>query len=243
MTRNTTYRYVTRWIALALLLVASATANAQEYRFEVGPALGFSGYLGDANNSNLFKHIGFAGGGVLRYNHNSRWAFKANLSYLNISGNTDDLQTRYPAQVGVTAENGGTGAFAHYDFKSSLVDLGVMAEFNFLNYGMGAKYKKYKRISPYLTVGVGAVAAFTGGETHISWTIPMGVGVKYKLKERMNLGFEFTMRKEFSDKIDGLSDLYGVKHGFAKNTDWYSMAVFTFTYEFSKRCVRCHYIE
>ena len=57
------------------------------------------------------------------------------------------------------------------------------------------------------------------------------------------MGFEFTMRKSFGDKLDGLSDLYGVKHSFAKNTEWYSLALFTVTWEFSKRCTKCHYVE
>ena len=64
-----------------------------------------------------------------------------------------------------------------------------------------------------------------------------------KLKERVGLGFEFTMRKEFSDRIDGYSDLFGVKHSFAKNTDWYSFAMFSATFEFGKRCIKCNYIE
>ena len=67
--------------------------------------------------------------------------------------------------------------------------------------------------------------------------------MKYKLKERLNLGFEFTMRKEFSDRIDHLSDLFDIKHSFAKNTDWYSFAMFSVTYEFGKRCIKCNYIE
>jgi hypothetical protein len=57
------------------------------------------------------------------------------------------------------------------------------------------------------------------------------------------LGVEFTMRKAFGDKIDGLSDLNGVKSSFAKNTDWYSLTMFTITYEFSKRCRTCHYVD
>ena len=51
------------------------------------------------------------------------------------------------------------------------------------------------------------------------------------------------MRKEFSDRIDGYSDLFGIKHSFAKNTDWYSFAMFTASYEFGKRCIKCNYIE
>lgn len=215
---------------LLAILVATLALQAQEYRYEIGPALGFSGYLGDANNSNLLRHPGISGGGIFRYNMNSRFAFKGNLLYAGISGNTADIENKYPHD-----EN--------FKFSSHLVDLGGQVEFNFLNFGAGPRYKNYKRLSPYMTLGVGAVMAFADGDTHFSMVVPLGAGVKFRLKERLNLGFEFTMRKEFSDQIDGLSDLYGIKHGLAKNTDWYGVGIFTITYEFSKRCVKCHYID
>lgn len=220
----------TRLIALILTLIAIAPfAQGQEYRFEIGPAVGVSGYLGDLNNSNLFKHIGIAGGVLFRYNANSRWAIKANALYVGLKGNSADINTRFPySQI--------------YEFSSKLVDIGGQVEFNFLNYGIGPKYKKYKRISPYLTLGLGATISHSQG-TYMGLSLPMGAGVKFKLKERLNLGFEFTMRKDFGDKIDGLSDLNGVPHSFAKNTDWYSVGIFSITYEFSKRCTKCHYVE
>ena len=211
-------------------LMAMCHVHAQDYRFEVGPALGFSGYLGDVNNSNMWKHPGIAAGGILRYIANSRWAIKGNLTYAGISGNSRDIENKFPA-----AEP--------YEFKSSLFDLGAQVEFNFFHFGSGPRYKKYKRISPYMTVGLGAVVSSTSGDVNASVSLPLGVGLKYKFKERLNVGFEFTMRKEFGDRIDNLSDLYGVKHSFAKNTDWYSFATFTVTYEFSKRCVKCHYVD
>ena len=85
--------------------------------------------------------------------------------------------------------------------------------------------------------------AFVNKKANFGLVLPLGAGVKYRVKERLNLGFEFTMRKSFCDRFDGITDLYGYKHGIAKNTDWYSVAVFTLTYEFSKRCVKCHHIE
>jgi len=182
------------------------------------------------NNSNLFKHPGITGGAMFRYVHNSRWAFKANLNYASISGNSKDIDMKFPEGQ-------------EYDFSSSLIDLGFTAEFNFLNYGRGPTYKKYKPISPYMVAGVGFVFAISNGHNQASFTIPVGIGVKYKFKDRLNLGFEFTMRKEFSDRIDHLSDLFGIKHSFAKNSEWYSFAMFTVTYEFGKRCVKCNYIE
>ncbi len=216
--------------AAVIMALWAMTAMGQDYRYEVGPALGFTGYLGDVNNSNLFKHPGITGGGVFRYVINSRWAVKGNLNYAGISGNSADIQNKFPGEE-------------PYKFKSSLFDLGAQVEFNFFHFGAGPSYKHYKRLSPYLTLGLGTVLSSTSGATNVAMTLPMGVGVKYKLKERLNVGFEFTMRKSFGDKIDNLTDLYGVKHGIAKNTDWYSLGMFTVTYEFSKRCVKCHYID
>lgn len=205
------------------------TGHAQDYRFEVGPSLGITGYLGDVNDGNMWKHPGITGGGVFRYILNSRWAVKGNLCYAGISGNSADIDNKFPGE-------------GNYEFKSSLFDLGAQVEFNFFHFGSGPTYKHYKRLSPYMTVGLGAVMSTAGG-TNVALSLPLGVGVKYKLKDRLNVGFEFTMRKSFGDKIDGLTDLYGVKHGLAKNTDWYSLAMFSVTYEFSKRCVKCHYID
>ncbi len=215
---------------VALLFAALSGLHAQEYRYEFGPSLGVSGYLGDLNKSNMYKHPGLVAGGIFRYIANSRWAIKGDLLYTGLKGNSDDVQSKFPHDQ-------------HYSFSSSVIDLGGQVEFNFLHFGSGPRYKNYKRISPYLTLGLGMSLAFTDGKTGVAMNLPMGVGLKYKLKERLNLGFEFTMRKCFGDNLDGMSDLYGVKHSFAKNTDWYSVAMFTVTYEFSKRCVKCHYVD
>jgi hypothetical protein len=45
------------------------------------------------------------------------------------------------------------------------------------------------------------------------------------------------------DIYQNLSDLHGIKHSFGKNTDWYSLAAFSVSYEFGKRCIKCNYIE
>ena len=220
-----------RIIAIIAIIIAAAPALvAQEtYRYEVGGGVGVSGYLGDANRGNMLKSLGWSAGGIFRYVIDRRWSLKANLFVVGISGNSEG--TVYP---------GG----AIYDFSSTLYDFGAQMEFNFFNFGIGSKYMNLKRITPYLTVGLGgALATPDVGGTAFSVVLPMGVGVKYKLKERLNLGLEFTMRKSFGDGLDGLSDLNGIKHSFAKNTDWYSVLMVSITYEFGKRCKVCHYVD
>ena len=218
---------------IAIILAAAAlapSALAQEtYRYEVGGGVGMSGYIGDACGK-LMQHPGWAAGGIFRYVIDRRWSLKANLTVASIGGSSDGIS--YP---------GG----AVYEFNSTLYDAGAQMEFNFFNFGIGSKYMNLKRITPYLTVGLGGVFATpdTGSGNSFAIVLPMGVGVKYKWKERLNLGLEFTMRKSFGDGIDGLSDLNGIRHSFAKNTDWYSVLMVSVTYEFGKRCKVCHYVE
>lgn len=217
-------------VILSLIVVAALGAVAQDYRFEIGASLGTSGYLGDVNKGNFLRKPGISGGAVFRYLKDYRWAFKANLTMATISGDSQN-------------ENIVFADGTPYNFKSTLLDMGGQVEFNFFNFGIGSKYKNLKRLTPYMTLGIGATMASSSGKSSMAINLPMGVGIKYKLKERLNLGAEFTMRKCFGDKIDGLSDLNGIKSSFAKNTDWYSLIMVSITYEFSKRCRVCHYVE
>lgn len=219
-----------RLMVIMVMVTAAMAAQAQDYKFEAGGAVGMSSYLGEANQSSVFAHPGIAAGVVFRYIINSRMALKASALTAGISGDTADGSNEYPG--GET-----------YQFDSQLYDLGAQFEFNFLNFGIGSKYMKLSRITPYLSLGMGLTLATNDRKNAFTVSIPMGVGVKYKIKERLNLGLEFTMRKTLSDNLDGLSNLNGIERGFAKNTDWYSTTMVSITYEFGKRCRTCHYVE
>lgn len=193
-----------------------------------------SGYIGEANRSSLMKHPGFVGELSFRYLPDVRWAFRGTLSLLTLSGSTADMDDVLPS----------TGPES-YDFKSTVYDLGGRVEFNFFSYGIGETYKRLRRWSPYLTLGVGVSLSSSGGETSVAPSLPMGLGVKFKVSPRVNLAAEFTMTKVFGDKVDGsaLSDPYGIKSSFIKNTDWVSMISIGISYEFSRRCSTCHYVD
>lgn len=222
-------------ILILLCVCASAFAvRAQEapYKFDFGGSLGMSGYLGDANTSSILKHPGFTADICSRYIMNTRWAFKASLGMQSLKGNSADMTN--------VAPGGQT-----YEFSATVYDLGLRAEFNFFPYGIGETYKRLSRISPYLTLGIGACVSSFGDGSTFAPTLPMGFGVKYKLNPRLNLAVEFSMTKAFTDKIDGpyLNDLTGIKTSFVKNTDWYSRLTIGITYEFGERCETCHYVD
>ena len=218
--------------AAGLLCVCPATGQSAPYKFDIGAQLGMSGYIGDANRSNPFAHPGFDGEISMRYLPDTRWALRAVLSTFSLSGDTRDMSDVLPSG-------------AAYSFSAQAYELSVRGEFNFLPYGIGETYKRLRRWSPYLTVGVGAALSASGGSTTVVPTVPMGAGIKFKATPRLNLGLEFTMTKAFGDQIDGaeLADLNGIKTAFYKNTDWYSRLTIGVSYEFGPRCETCHYVE
>lgn len=225
-------RIIILFISAIALTSFSAMAQEESYKFDAGVSLGMSGYLGDANESNLLKHPGLAASLSFRYLANTRFAIRGLFTTASLSGNTADF--------GYILPDG-----KHYNFKSQVYDLGARVEFNFFPYGIGETYKKLRRWSPYLALGVGATMASSNGESCFAANIPMALGVKFKLKPRINLGIEFAMTKVFGDKVDGkeLTDLYRIESSALKNTDWYSTILFSITYEFGKRCSTCHYVD
>ena len=218
--------------AAVAVFSAGVSAQTAPYKFDIGAELGMSGYIGEANSANIFKHPGFTGELSGRYIPNSRFAFRAVFSTLSLKGNTSEMSDVLPGN-------------AVYEFSSQVYELSVRAEFNFFAYGMGETYKRLRRWTPYLALGIGGGICSSGGKVYAAPTIPMAFGVKFKLRERINLFAEFSMTKSFSDHFDGpeLSDLNQIKTAFYRNTDWYSRLTVGISYEFGKRCETCHYVE
>lgn len=218
-------------LAIAAILLSPARLAAQEdYRFDIGGGIGMTGYLGDANSSFLWQSPSWNLELLLRYIANPRWAFKTNFYVGALHGDSQKMANVLPTENPLK-------------FNTMFYELGEMAEFNFFNYGMGERYRKLKRFSPYITAGLSATLWTVGGMTSASFTLPFGLGAKFKLNRRLNLGVEFLMKKVFTDRLDGpqLDDPLGIESSFVKNTDWYSTLTFTLSYEFSKRCATCHY--
>lgn len=216
-----------------MLFMSTASLSAQEdYRFEIGAGIGMTGYLGDANTANLYQNPGFDGEVLFRYIMNPRWGLKTNFYVGTLSGNSEQMTNVFP--------NG-----HNFKFSTTFYELGEMAEFNFFEFGMGESYRKLKRWSPYICAGLSATAWTVDGKFNAAFTIPFGLGVKFKVNRRLNLGLEWLMKKTFADKLDGpqLDDPYGIKSSFVKNTDWYSTLTLSISYEFSKRCAVCNYKE
>jgi hypothetical protein len=219
---------------LVSLLLGLLTSRAEdlEYELELGGGLGTGFYLGDVN-STPFAHLGGMGGVVARRIFNPRMAIKANLNYLKIEGDVSGAKNFYPATSGTASPERLT-----YSFSGALYDLSALYELHFLPYGYLPTYMGYHKLVPYLQIGLGV--AYGDIDKSIGFTIPMGVGVKYKVARRWNLGLDWRMNFTTNDGFDGLEAPMGVPSSGFKNKDHYSTLLFSVTYDLSPKCPTCN---
>jgi len=214
---------------IMLVCFTGTTAVAQEYKYEIGGMAGLSMYLGDANQSALLKGFNPAGGLIFRRNFNFRWALKTELMAGKVNGNTKNTENVFPNQ-------------GEASFSRTFFEMGGQMEFNFMPYSDKYAYLNTSRISPYLLTGLGITAASGFGSVNL----PLGIGVKYKIKNRVNLGLEYAVHKLFSDSFDApdkggfnLDNPYKIQSGLFKNKDWYNTLMFSVTWDFGPNDRKC----
>ena len=218
---------------LLFLICASAALGLraqsdEEYKMEVGGALGLVTYEGDFNG-NITKGAQPIASLVLKRVLNPYMDVTAMLSYGKLKGSSKDVKTFYPEYH---AEP--------YSFSHSLVDLGIRYEYNFWPYGTGRESLGARRLTPFVFGELGGTYV-DAGKAVVVVNMPIGAGVKYKVAPRLNLSLEWAMHFSDSDKLDGVEDPYNItSSGLFKNRDCYSALQLTLTYSFLPKCRVCH---
>ena len=125
-------------LALALILLGQGReAFAQSPQtLEIGPHGGISCYLGDINPWKPFSQFDMQVGGVVRYNYDSRWAFRLDYTLERVKAADTVANWRPERNLG---------------FRSKVHDLSAIVEFNFLDYYTG---RPGSTISPYIFAGI-----------------------------------------------------------------------------------------
>ena len=221
-----------RWLLTILLTALAAQVSAQgdvEYRMEIGAGGGMVSYEGDFNGSPL-RNMQPMGAVVLRRLFNPYIGLRLAASYGKLKGSSADVETYYPDY-----------AETPYEFSHTVGDVSLTFECNLWPYGTGREYRGARRLVPFVFGGLGGTYV-SGGPRHVvTANIPVGLGVKYKVGDRLNLGVEWAVHFSLSDELDGVKDPYYVKSsGAFKNTDCYSACMVTLTYSFMPKCRTCH---
>ena len=220
-------------LLMLMVLLPAARMSAQDdpqYRMEIGAGVGTVSYEGDFNG-NVLKNMQPMFSALWRYNFDPYKDLRLSATYGKLKGSSKDVDTYYPDY-----------ATEEYSFNRNLLDVSLVFEYNFWPYGTGRDYRGAKRLTPYIYGGIGATSASGGGSKSVfTANVPVGLGVKYKLNERMNLGLDWGIHFSLSDELDGVKDPYQVKSsGMFKNTDCYSMLQLTLTYSFKAKCRTCN---
>lgn len=220
-------------LLMLMVLLPAARMSAQDdpqYRMEIGAGVGMVSYEGDFNG-NVLKNMQPMFSALWRYNFDPYKDLRLSATYGKLKGSSKDVDTYYPDY-----------ATEEYSFNRNLLDVSLVFEYNFWPYGTGRDYRGAKRLTPYIYGGIGATSASGGGSKSVfTANVPIGLGVKYKLNERMNLGLDWGIHFSLSDELDVVKDPYQVKSsGMFKNTDCYSMLQLTLTYSFKAKCRTCN---
>lgn len=217
-----------------LILSSSLHAQEKEYMYEIGGGIGTSWGYGDINRSSALYDPSLAADLLFRYNINLRWALAVDASTNGLKGDSKDFENAFPNST-------------QWSFDRRYWQLGIRPEFSFWNYGWGNDYREKHRVAPFLTAGLG-VGISTGdtqqdalvdSDANTAFSIPLGLGVKWKMAPRWDLQCTALWTKSFGDKVDGIADPYNVGTIAPVNTDWIGSIYVSVTFCFKERCLEC----
>jgi hypothetical protein len=207
------------WLILtSYSLMAQEQAIVQEG--EYGISLGASHYFGDLNPDSKLNHPNIAAGAFFRKQF-------GNYVALRIAGHYTFLaySDKYNTQNEFDLRR-------NLSFNTNIWELTLQGDFNFFKFIPGSENFRF---SPYLTFGIGAFSydpytylngqkvflrplgtegqgspLYPGRKPYgpMAVCFPIGVGFKYSLNPRMNLGFEVVYRFTTTDYIDDVSTTY-----------------------------------
>ena len=174
----------------------SAYAQGQPYLCEIGLQGGCGYYVGDAAQ-HIFMHPREAYGVHFRYKFTKRWAIQAKVSGQRITGYDYTMD----------------GRKLDTRWQNQLINVDVMAEFNFFRFGEANRYdKRIKPYTPYIFLGRGAGVYGANGENkpifnHAMAYIPLGVGFKWKFHDCVGLNVAWQHNIYMADNLESRESL------------------------------------
>ncbi len=239
-------------IFTTVLVLHGLIAHAQQY--EVGLGLGAGSYTGDIIRTIDPTQLGIQGTLFGRRDFDNAWSLRAGLTV----GRLNAADSIRPIDPIASVRN------AH--FTGTMVELAATMEFHFLDY---MNHQTPSRFSPFGFLGLGVGTFFGNGRSYsadpqpgsyrmTSAIIPFGMGIKYKLKDRMLLSIEGGAKATFSDNLDKIStdpnvlprfrtdpgtgspalDPNAINYGNLSDRDWYYFLGVTISYSFHQ--IKCY---
>jgi hypothetical protein len=232
-------------LLLLFVLLIAFVSNAQRLQWSLGS--GATIYKGDMQdwalypNSLQIKQILPSLSIELGYQKTQSFNYRAQLLLTGIQGNS---------AIGSWSK-GGLGGL-NGSFRSSIVELGVLVDYHFLDYHDSPKAINW---TPYLYGGfatffadpqnsllpssalppttVNAPEVMNG--SFISFAIPFGIGIKYQISPKWGIKWEAGSRKTLTDRLDGWITKGADRSNFTTSfTDQYMNTSFSITFSIDR---------
>ena len=225
-------------LALLLILPLLATAQRNKrYRWEAGIDIGAANFLGDLGGANqigthFIKDLELsltrtALGAHVRYRGNRFIAYRANFMYGKINGNDALTEERYRHNRNLNFKSNVFELSGVLEFYLSKERPGHIYNYKKLKgwrhidiqtygfIGIGGFYynpksvraRQWYALRPLHTEGQG-LKPQTKQYSSFSLSFPMGMGLKYAVNRRWNVGLEYGLRLTITDYIDDVSTVY-----------------------------------
>lgn len=221
-------------LTIVILGVFIYTSAIQAQKHELGVKFARSFFLGDLGGLNAtkmpvvknmeFKTWHFYGGVFHRYLLREQLYLKSSVNVGQLAGD-DALTSNEELYTEQWLKN-----YRNLHFKSTIIDIEVVLEYNFLDYILG---DKTYRMSPYLAVGLGFLYHNPRAEYQGNWidlkglgtegqglitgntayrllqpNIPLSAGFKFNLNHAIVIGIDLTYKFTFTDFLDDVSGDY-----------------------------------
>lgn len=226
------------YLLLTVLLVSTTSLTfAQEEKWDGGFFIGAANYAGDLVEPNLvdLSNTNLAFGFMLKRNISQSFGVRLGLTTGKLTGSDLD----YPDNASLFQRG--------FSFENRITELSLLAQWEPL---AGNRYKGgsfHKILSPYLFAG--PALAFSNPETDYNnrtagvkvqedinaeektlFVMAGGIGLRYDITRKWNLGLEVGLRPALSDRVDGVSAT-----GNPDKDDWYTFGGLTLTTRFGAK--------
>lgn len=215
----------------AFILPAIAFAQPITQEGEFGFGLGAAHYFGDLNTNASLRAPKLAANVFFRKNFGNYIALRVEGTFAQLG--YSDVYNTYNEQM----------RLRNLSFNTKIWELGLQGDFNFFRFMPGDANASF---TPYITIGASLFNydpyAYLKGEKYylrplgtegqgdsayidrkpystMALAIPFGVGVKYALNEKINVGFEVVYRFTNTDYLDDVSKTYVDPAVFPPNAD------------------------
>lgn len=210
-------------IILSVTLVAlNASAQNERYEYvqkgEFGITVGAAHYFGDLNTRAAINRPKPAVGAFFRKQFGNYVGLRISAHYAQLGYSDTYSKNEYQKSRNLS-------------FNSNIWELALQGDFNFFKFIPGDPYYQF---TPYITLGIGAFTydpyAYLNGKKEflrplgtegqmigydgrkqystLAICIPLGVGIKYNITDRLNLSFEIAHRFTTTDYLDDVSTTY-----------------------------------